>query len=158
LRQKHLIEVWNNDIVVHDTLYVSEDTVIVNTSYGAYELEEFEDKIWFNSDDVIIEDQWQSAIFSDELIDGETYSLRFSIDKWSLYGDSITVFFDLISIDRNAYLYYLSFARHMWNQGDPFAEPVVVYTNIENGIGVFGSSSVFTKSFKMPQYNGGWYY
>ncbi len=158
MRQRYLSEIWNPDIVVYDTLYVSEDTIIVHTTYGAYELEEFENSVWFYSDDIIIEEQWNSAIFSDALIEGKPYSLRVSVDKWNFYGESNTVFFDLISLDRNAYLYYLSFARHMWNQGDPFAEPVVVYTNIENGIGVFGSSSAHTKSINVPGYNDSWYY
>lgn len=46
------------------------------------------------------------------------------------------------SLNRDYYLYKKSFYNAQWTgSGNPFAEPVQVYSNIENGIGILGAFS-----------------
>jgi hypothetical protein len=42
------------------------------------------------------------------------------------------------TLTKDLYLYKSSFFKHLDNQGNPFSEPVPVFTNIKNGLGIFG--------------------
>jgi hypothetical protein len=42
------------------------------------------------------------------------------------------------TLSKDLYLYKSSFFKHLQNQGNPFSEPVPVFTNIKNGLGIFG--------------------
>ena len=39
--------------------------------------------------------------------------------------------------------YKLSLEKYQETAGDPFAQPVQVYSNVENGFGIFGGYSVY---------------
>jgi len=54
------------------------------------------------------------------------------------------VHFVLKAISPSYYNYGSTFGLQEWNDGDPFAQPVQVYSNIENGIGIFMTGSVST--------------
>ncbi len=47
-------------------------------------------------------------------------------------------------MDENRYLYLRTKDVQYANDGNPFAEPINVYSNITNGYGIFGSYSVAT--------------
>jgi hypothetical protein len=104
--------------------------------------------IYFDSTDPIVEETLKNnfgILFSDEMINGQTYSLSVLLNKYDFTGnDTIMVYFNLNSITYDFYLYAKSYANHVSAQGDPFAEPVQVYNNITGGYGVFAgfSSSV----------------
>lgn len=83
-------------------------------------------------------------LFSDQLFNGSKYSLVMEINEYILFQnsqishlDSIEITFALnnLSVEMNQYLLSLQESR---NQNDnPLSEPVSVFTNIENGLGVF---------------------
>lgn len=50
----------------------------------------------------------------------------------------LEVDFELIALDVNAYKYLRTFDVAYISYDNPFAEPVIMYSNIEGGIGVFG--------------------
>lgn len=82
-------------------------------------------------------------LFSDELFDGKTYTLKADIPGFSggtPFSQSMKVV--LQTIDRNDFLYQKTFYLHIENEENPFAEPVQVYTNINGGLGIFGGYSV----------------
>ncbi len=103
----------------------------------------------------------KSIFFSDELINGEAYSLRiispdvegyYSYGKWEFSPHYIK----FQSITKEYYLYLKYLTRHLHNQqllyDDPdvdmlfLGEPIDMYSNIENGYGIFsGYSSVNQK-------------
>jgi hypothetical protein len=51
---------------------------------------------------------------------------------------SLEVSFELMVLDVHAFKYMRTFDAAYYNEGNPFAEPVIMYTNVEGGIGVFG--------------------
>lgn len=87
------------------------------------------------------------AIFSDNLFNGKSYSLNLSFPL--LYYPDTTAVQDsthkviLSSISEDLYKYDKSWEqRKDWlGQHNPFAEPVLIYNNIENGIGIFAGFS-----------------
>lgn len=72
--------------------------------------------------------------------DGETFVANTQIEIWRHEGWSyeklIGVRFYLLSTDEPYYLFHTSLQNYI--PDNPFAEPTVVYSNINNGLGVFG--------------------
>lgn len=87
-------------------------------------------------------------LFNDELFNGEEYTLSFYIDYlyfgFSEDGNNVktTYYFTLVNISEELYNYYISYSKYRESDGNPFAEPVKVFNNIENGFGIFGGSNV----------------
>ncbi len=89
----------------------------------------------------------QYYIFSDDLFNGQTFDFFIPFHDWSYYSFK-TYVIALYSVDRNMYLYYRSKALYDNRRENPFAEPVQVYTNIENGFGVFGAYVADVTTFR----------
>jgi hypothetical protein len=87
-------------------------------------------------------------IMSDDLFDGKSYTLDAAFDSYLLtYWDSIPnskVITTLKSISKDYYLYVKTKNLHYQSQGNPFAEPVQVHTNVEGGFGIFAGYSADT--------------
>ena len=80
------------------------------------------------------------ALFSDILFNGETKQIEFTIflgkiDEGEDVLSSLKV--ELRNVSESYYYYYRSVDLHQMNEGNPFAEPVQVYSNVENGLGIF---------------------
>jgi hypothetical protein len=101
-------------------------------------------------------------IFKDNLIDGKNYSISFGIESVytnveftgfpfnNSWGDLKNYQLDVYkinfySISESYYQYFKTKSMQHFADGDPFSDPVMVYTNIENGMGIFGSSSISSK-------------
>ena len=82
--------------------------------------------------------------FSDELFNGNIYNYTLEVE-WNTQSGNI-LFANLYSIDRSLYLLNQSLRKYNQNFGNPFAQPVNVYSNIENGYGIFSSYSYHTDS------------
>lgn len=87
------------------------------------------------------------SVFSDELFNGGNYSLSFTIDKGyldymfnqmpSVNDEKPYLLVELRSISREYYQYQTTLESY-WNaDGNPFAQPVQVFSNINNGFGIF---------------------
>ncbi len=74
------------------------------------------------------------------------------IDESKLDGNKITVslsssvnleklYFDFNTVNEDYYKYHVSLSRSSGSAGSPFTEPIVDYSNIQNGIGLFGAYS-----------------
>jgi len=128
---------------------------------------------YFTSDDPVINPSSEDAndflfgspsnnfnIFTDELIEGKEHEL--TIDDYSYVyessnintsiGEFFTLSVELQSITPEAYSYLKSVNASTYYNGDLFSEPVQVFTNIENGIGVFAGFSVRSKSISKGNY------
>jgi hypothetical protein len=140
----------------YDTLYVDiiKDTVImgfvmdtIETSIPYYE------NVWFQTEDLIIE-EWDNSggvVFSDRLIQGKEYSMRGTIytgyRMWS--ADTSSIYINLHSITKDYYDYLTSYQKHIYAKDDPFATPVVVRGNVENGLGIFGGRATSKDSIQL---------
>jgi hypothetical protein len=121
-----------------------------------------------NSADILGEMSSYSSYneFSDQLIDGETYELKTRVFySFVKYKDNSTkptspnvgiktitkqeLVVELQSISESYYQYLKSMKA---NQGGDnfFSEPVQVYSNIVNGIGILGSFTQSSKVFELP--------
>ncbi|MBN2261493.1 MAG: DUF4249 domain-containing protein [Prolixibacteraceae bacterium] len=97
-------------------------------------------------------------VFSDELIDGREYTINFDINIYNhqrIEGIDMTekgefhqLKFILQSITPETYLFLKSSYLHHYYDGDLFAEPVQVFSNVENGLGILGGQSNDVISFQ----------
>ncbi len=96
-------------------------------------------------------------VFSDEKISGKDYELSFDLNFNGTYVDTTYHEFthftiQLQSISKELYYYLISYSNHKNRDGDFFSEPFLVYTNVENGLGVFGAFNSTGRSIKFGEY------
>ena len=122
------------DIQQNNTSYyvIDEDTVYDSYSYPGYMI----------SDDpsVVTDENGGSLYVLDDLFDGKQYTLRLMVPDYALYeyeGTEISQSINLKNLSEEYYLFIRSYNNHTYNEGNPFAEPVSVYSNITNGYGIF---------------------
>lgn len=94
----------------------------------------------------------EGIVFSDKVINGQKYSLTISIPITQIYDDSfkaiypeVTVPLKLYSITEEYFKYIQTLNLYNAKFGNPLAEPVLVYSNITGGYGIFAGSSVSCK-------------
>lgn len=95
------------------------------------------------------------SLFTDELISGKEYDLtmRFYYKAPDTdYYEFAHSYFMLHSLTRDLYLYLQSLSAQSQTSDNYLAEPVLVYTNITNGLGVVGAMSTGTDSLKIGDY------
>jgi len=75
--------------------------------------------------------------FTDQNADGAEFlsELNFWIDEY--YMQTVKLTFYLLTIDVNYYHYHKSLSNYTGD--NPFAEPTIIYSNIKDGLGVFGA-------------------
>ncbi|MFA5815666.1 MAG: DUF4249 domain-containing protein [Bacteroidales bacterium] len=80
--------------------------------------------------------------FEDFLFDGLMKTVEFGLSDYSFFeSDTIWLDVKMEQIDPSYYLYALSNEAYQQAHGNPFSEPVQVYTNVNGGFGIFSGSS-----------------
>ena len=86
-------------------------------------------------------------LFTDEDFDGQKSTLKFysliSLNNEEQRGKIIGA---LRTVSKNYYLYHTSLSRQIANKDRPFVEPISVFSNVENGLGIFSGYAVFRDS------------
>jgi len=119
--------------------------------FRTFDNEEYYEELYFNSTDPLIEYGNEYMLLDDASFEGGTYSLDAGIGNWQFQnpepGEAIIA--KVYSLTRDDYLYNRSLDIYYNSEGNPFAEPVVVQDNIENGYGIFrlGSPTELTYEF-----------
>lgn len=88
-------------------------------------------------------------LFNDGLFNASSKSITVIVTQYAIdplvneQGDSVYAVFRLTHISEAEYRYQKSYEQSQEADGNPFAEPVNVYTNIKNGYGIFSISTPF---------------
>lgn len=84
------------------------------------------------------------AFFTDDLFDGEQKELVFDLDlDLNNFAAGDSLFLEFTSFSEDAYNYMYSVRRSQNSFVSPFGtEPVSIYSNIENGIGIFMGANI----------------
>lgn len=131
-RNYYMIEVLTSSI---DTFIAFNDTSYMESGpYGEYISDSRNPAL----DDIV----YGVLYFTDEFFNGNKYKMSFDIDYLGGYSNykSITEV-RLYSLSEDAYKFRKSFGTFSETRGNPFAEPVQVYNNIEGGYGIFAGES-----------------
>ena len=136
-----------------ETYSVNEYLVIKNSDTTDYELDTIKqlmiltDEVFQNGSSPFRE----QGLFNDLLFNGQNKALELEIPydnfsgievgyEWSYKTLSVRVY--LHNISKSYYYYRTSLELYQSASGNPFAQPVQVYSNIENGFGVFAGSQI----------------
>lgn len=80
--------------------------------------------------------------FEDLLFNGQTKSIEFGMSDYSYFeSDTVWLTIKMEQIDPSYFRYVVSSESYRSANGNPFAEPVQVYTNVNGGYGIFAGSS-----------------
>lgn len=94
-------------------------------------------------------------VFTDELISGKQYDLSLRMD-YSMPDTTYHEFkhfkINLISITYDLFLYLQSYSAHMQTRDDFMSEPVIVYSNVENGLGIVGAIAPSITTVEIGRY------
>ncbi len=129
-------------------MYYDEDTILIGGGGGAYSNDPVIDNN-ANSDPLSPENWASYFVFTDEQFENSLKSLEIisnnPFNNWNTGGLS-KMEFCLTSLNYDTYLYYKT--RLIQTQADPaFSEPSKIYSNVDNGYGIFGSVSGSVISF-----------
>jgi hypothetical protein len=69
------------------------------------------------------------------------------------------MYFYLKEITEDLYRYYYSYEEHLYAKDDPFSEPVTVFSNVNNGLGIVGAFAQDVDSIKLSpnDYRPNWW-
>ena len=87
------------------------------------------------------EELWDTygLIFEDATFNGQQYTYMFEFDAWNIdYADTVLV--ELQSLTPGLYKYLRSRSQANESKDNPLSQPVQVYSNINNGLGIFGGA------------------
>lgn len=113
--------------------------------YGYYTISDL-----FTSDDIIFMDSQltksyagmkagMTNVFDDHLFNGQEYT--FTVETRKRFGKNPRVIVDLQSISQDLYYFLKSYMLFRISTDDVYTTPVGLYSNIENGWGIFGTLS-----------------
>lgn len=89
-------------------------------------------------------------LFSDELFDGQEYAVRVAYSPDWVEGDTAQIveqlpsylIAELRSVSEDYFKFQQSYNTFQFSAGDPFAQPVQVYNNVEGGYGIVAGYSI----------------
>jgi len=107
--------------------------------------------IGFSSNDLLIRDEGRNfdegrkfygeeALFDDTILNGKNYKLKIFVNYYHSRED-INLEFSLSSLSEDYYKYLKTKQAQDQSVDNPFAEPVIIYSNIKNGLGIFSGYS-----------------
>jgi hypothetical protein len=86
------------------------------------------------------------ALFTNGIFEGELHYTVF--DGWGQGAPTLKYFLEILSISKDYYYYLSSVDSYNNSNGNPFAEPSQITTNVTNGYGMIGAQVV--KRFRLP--------
>lgn len=97
---------------------------------------------------------YQSYLLSnDKLFNGQSKTFIFDLDGGSFY-DIVTPLSVVVNgVSKDMFLYYQQLQKYQNAQNAFLAEPVMMYTNIENGLGIFAGYSSHITTIDVPRIN-----
>ncbi|WP_186756482.1 DUF4249 domain-containing protein [Echinicola salinicaeni] len=148
-----------DDPAEEDNYYVILTRIIREYDYGNGNSGSQELFVYMEPKNPVYQKEYNSGagiMFNDQLFAGETAKIDLKLSGSFLRGydhnggDAVNqeIYFILYSVSESYFRFYNTFGLQSYNNGDPFAQPVQVYTNVENGLGVVTGQSVFSYRFK----------
>jgi len=109
-------------------------------------------------DDSFYDRSWGELLWNDKYSDGKEVEIRFvfysmypQFDEGLRETDTVYFRFSFQSVNQDYYTYLKSIGQYLESGGgeDPFSEPVVIYSNVKNGYGIFAGYDQDTASAKI---------
>jgi hypothetical protein len=147
---------YKDSVAIEDSAYLSEATVIFTDNGAAknfYQVIIYQGNsnnqlvpLWMDTDDLSVENTVNSGIvtmstlqeymvINDRLFDGKSHTFYFKFSKVLPNED---IYVELRLLSESLHEYVLTYSKAIGNIDNPFVEVVTVFSNIKNGVGIFG--------------------
>ena len=83
-------------------------------------------------------------LFSDDSFNGQSVNFTGTVDRLNEDEPAGYYLIKLKNLSEDLFKYDLSYKKYKDSQGNPFAEPVQVHSNITDGLGIFAGSNAYT--------------
>lgn len=107
--------------------------------------------VYFDVDDPSLQsyiDTYGILVFNDDLFEGKTTTITCRVDEYAILDGEYEKFaVSLASLSSDFYQYATTLNLQEATQGDPFAQPVNVFTNVQNGLGIFAGYSPYIEQY-----------
>ncbi len=127
----------------------------------------FDESTYFDTNDIIFNNEnvdftvngIYGKAFTDELFDGKQYTIDITSTHYKENFDdgkdynNWQVKVKLLTISEDIYNYIVSFNLNQQTEYDPFAQPVQIYTNVEDGLGLFSAYTTTIDSLSLDFMN-----
>ena len=122
----------------------------------SFRVEEFKSLVYIEAADPIFDDEFdydETLLIEDATFNGRDYRLQLLVPRYTFeYWDSNVAYIDfqveLYHLSKDYFLFEKTSRLQNYNEDNPFAEPVPVFGNIENGMGLFSSFNIDVESFR----------
>lgn len=117
--------------------------------------------VWYNpaieSDNTVeylyITGKFEGYVFPDKLSNSEFFDINIELSTYYSSNSEAEydpwLYLDVINFDESFYTYLKSKNLYSDNEGNPFSEPVNIYSNVENGLGLLTSYSMVSDSVEV---------
>ena len=90
-----------------------------------------------------------TILINDRLFEGQEAIIdMFSYGSFFTIEGDVEIFMVLKSVSESYYNFHTTYGLQWWNDGDPFAQPVQVFANIQNGIGIITGEASYIYQVK----------
>ncbi|MGB0863701.1 MAG: DUF4249 family protein, partial [Saprospiraceae bacterium] len=119
---------------------VEEEQFYIVQAYGKYQIDSnftiSGQRLVLHTSNPTIGGGGYALLLSDKV---STFTNSLQLEQWFQVGENkpISVDFEFQAVSKSYVDYYRSMNDYLAGDGNPFAEPVVLYTNVDNGLGVF---------------------
>ncbi len=135
-------------ISMYEPIYDETNTTIIDSmEYFTYFMSE--DIVLQNTESQFTLNSISGQAFSDEKINGFSYKLKIetgipTYGEAYFTGSTYNVY--MMSITKDLYLHILSYNKAQYSSNDPFTQPVQIFSNITDGLGIFSAINITKKS------------
>ena len=141
-----------------DTLTWQPTDSIVNTNneYGGVYFYDLFNEVQYVSTPLPFETQsWgmSTIIFNDELFSEQSFTATLTANIGGTVkkdAQTMTMYYQVITISEDLFNYYTSTNKYNMTEGNPFVEPVNIFSNVQGGIGIVAGYNIYLDSIEIP--------
>lgn len=103
--------------------------------------------VYFEVDDPTLKSNFTNGnlFVADTFFEGKNHTLSVKIPHYFNSGNTQSLSVKLLSLSEDYFRYATTLNLQQSTSGDPFSQPVQVYTNIRNGLGIFGGYNQYVQ-------------
>ncbi len=149
----YVIEVFNTQLYYIDYQYDPQtgmtimDTIYYEEPYRSLTGFTTSDQILLSNTELELAETMyysNSLAFNDALFDGNLQGFKILVETYYTQVSGTSLELRLTSCSEAYYKYKRTLENYYYTEGDPFAQPVQVFSNIENGLGIWAGSSPYS--------------
>lgn len=133
------IVAYTDQIGAYFTYFPETNEYVIDSTF------QLNEPLFVNSDNLVFEEYaYEQLIFEDKFFANRSYEINLEFylglfTPFEGFDPEAVLTIELRKVSKAYFNYYNSALLQDWISDDPFSQPVQVFSNVENGFGIFGS-------------------